>query len=157
MGAPLTIEQMILNHNVGVKIDDASTFDGHPITDFLMKGATFDASAITTGVFPSSRLPMATTNASGVVTLSNNVSSNSNLTAATSSAVYAVKQEADGKANISHTHNPSDINAGTFTNVLTAKSSLSLNAGIIRNIFISDQPPANNVGSDGDIYFQYQP
>lgn len=156
MSAPLTIEQMILNHNVGVNVSDASTFKGHQLSDFLMVGAQFNASSITSGTLNTARLPVATSGSAGIVQLSSNVNSTSATVAATSSAVNAVKLEADGKANAVHQHAPGDIQAGTFTNRLSAKSELALNTGIIRNVFISDQPPANTMGSDGDLYFQYQ-
>lgn len=156
MAAPLTIEQMILNHNIGVNISDATTLKGYTIDQFLMVGAKFDASAIVSGTFTQARLPAATQNAAGIVQLSDSVSSNSSGVAASSAAVYSVKLEADGKANLEHTHSPSDIVTGAFTATLTALSSLSLNTGIIRNIFISDIAPTAGIGKDGDIYLQYQ-
>lgn len=156
MAAPLTVEQMILNHNIGVNISDATTFKGHSISDFLMTGATFDADALVSGTIDPKRLPVATDSSPGIVELSDNVNSNSSSVAASSAAVQAVKLEADGKANAQHQHDPKDINAGAFTNVLSAQSSLSLGTGIIRNIFISDQAPVSTTGNDGDIYFQYQ-
>lgn len=156
MAAPLTVEQMILNHNIGVNISDAATFKGHSINEFLLVGATFDASAIQTGVFNNQRLPTATTTSPGVVQLSDNINSTSSNIAASSAAVNAIKLVTDGKASSVHKHSPSDINAGAFTNTLSAKSSLSLNTGVIRNIFISNTAPTNSMGSDGDVYFQYQ-
>lgn len=157
MGAPLTVEQMILNHNIGVNISDATTFKGHTIDQFSMVGHTHKASDITSGVFSQTLLPLGSTAAKGIVQLSSNVNSNDDSTAANSAAVYALKQAIDGKANLQHTHDPKDINAGSFVNRLSAKSELASGLGIIRNIFVSDQPPSDTVGNDGDVYHQYQP
>lgn len=156
MSAPLTIEQMILNHNIGVSINDAKTLQGHQPTDFLLTNATFDAGVVVTGKFSSARLPSATQSAPGIVQLSNNVNSNSDTIAASSSAVYALNQALADKLDTTATFSPSVIKAGAFTATLNALSSLSLNTGIIRNIYISDQAPTNSVGKDGDIYLQYQ-
>lgn len=156
MSAPLTIEQMILNHNIGVSINDAKTLQGHQPSDFLMVGSKFDASVIVTGTLSSARLPSATQTAAGVVQLSNNVNSNSSSVAASSAAVYALNQTLQDKVDVGTQFDPSVIKAGAFKTVLNAFSSLSLNTGIIRNIIISDQAPTNTVGSDGDIYLQYQ-
>lgn len=156
MAAPLTIEQMILNHNIGVSINDAKTLQGHMPSDFLMVGAKFDASVIITGTIATQRLPVATQNAAGVVQLSNSLNSASDSIAASSSAVYALNQALAGKLDTNATFNPSVIKTGAFTAVLNAFSSLSLNQGIIRNIFVSDTAPTDTVGKDGDVYLQYQ-
>lgn len=156
MSAPLTIEQMILNHNIGVSINDAKTLQGHQPSDFLPVGAKFDASVIITGTVATQRLPVATQTAAGIVQLSDNVNSNSSSVAASSAAVYAINQALGGKLDSNATFDPSVIKTGAFKVVLNALSSLSLNQGIIRNIFISDQVPTNAIGSDGDVYLLYQ-
>lgn len=156
MGAPLTVEQMILNHNIGVNISDAATFKGHQITEFSLIGHKHSASDITTGVMSQDRLPVATSSAKGIVQLSSNTDSTDNTIAATSSAVNAVKLLLAGKSDVGHKHNPQDIQTGTFTSRLTAFSELATGAGIIRNIFVSNSSPSSSVGNDGDIYFQYE-
>jgi hypothetical protein len=158
MAAPLAIEQMILNHNIGVNISDAATFKGHQLSEFSMVGHTHTAGQITSGIFDPARLPTATASSKGIVQLSSSTSSNDNLSAATPAAVYAVKQEADGKADIGHKHVPGDITtAGAFTVRLNAKNEQADGVGIIRNIIISSSAPGAPVaGKDGQIYLQYE-
>jgi hypothetical protein len=156
MGAPLTVEQMILNHNIGVNISDAATFKGHQVTEFSMVGHKHSADDINSGTLAQARLPKASLTAQGIVQLSSNLSSDDEGTAATSKAVNALNLAIGGKANTSHKHDPADINGGTFANQLKAKSEAALGMGIIRNIFVSDQPPSSSVGADGDVYFQYE-
>lgn len=157
MGAPLTIEQIILNHNIGVNLSDADTFQGKPLTDFSLVGHKHAAADITSGIFHPDRIPIGTTTSRGAVTLSSSTDSNSETLAATPYAVRAVKNLAAGKANAEHDHGPGDITtSGTFPVALTATSTDATNVRQIRNILIGTAVPTGTLGQDGDIYFQYE-
>lgn len=156
MGASLTIEQIILNHNIGVNLSDAQSLDGHPLTDFSMVGHKHSAQDITSGIMDPNRLPTATDQGKGIVALSNSTDSDSQTLAATPYSVKAVKNLALGKANSSHSHSPSDINGGTFQNIIAAVSNKSYTTRQIRNIYLSTSGPSASNGSDGDIWFQYE-
>ena len=156
MGAPLTIEQIILNHAIGVNLSDAETFDGHPIEDFSLVGHKHSAQDITTGIMNPERLPMATTNSSGIVGLSNSTDSDSQQLAATPYALRAVKNIALSKADNTHRHKPQDIDGGTFTKIIAAYSNKDYTTRQIRNIYISKDQPTSAAGQDGDIWFTYE-
>jgi hypothetical protein len=156
MGAPLTIEQMILNHNIGVSITDAETLGGLTPNDFSKPGHKHAAADTITGIFHQDRLPKANSTAAGIVQLSDSTNSESSTIAATSKAINAVRLMVGGKADTGHKHNPADINTGTFANVLTANATDDLGQRQIRNIILGTADPASNVGTDGDIYFKYE-
>ena len=156
MGAALTIEQIILNHAIGVNLSDASTFDGHPIEDFSLVGHKHSAQDITSGIMDPNRLPMATTNSSGIVGLSNSTDSDSQQLAATPYALRAVKNIAIAKAEREHRHSPADLDGGTFTNLIAAQSNKNYTTRQIRNIYLSKNPPSSSTGQDGDIWFTYE-
>lgn len=156
MGAPLTIEQIILNHNIGVNLSDAESLDGHPITDFSLVGHNHSAEDITSGIMDPDRLPTATSNGRGIVTLSSSTDSDSETLAATPYAVRAVKNIALGKANTQHYHSPSDLTTGTFPAIVAAFSNKNYTTRQIRNIYLSTAAPASTSGQDGDIWFQYE-
>lgn len=156
MAAPLTIEQIVLNHNINVNMTDADMFDGKTVDEFSLVGHKHSADDITTGTMSASRLPSATTVDKGIVKLSSSTDSTDQTMAATPYAVNQVKVLANGKANTTHKHNPSDINAGTFTARMVAFSENVSGTPIIRNIIISNTAPTNTVGNNGDLYFVYE-
>lgn len=156
MGAPLTIEQMILNHNIGVSITDAESLGGLTPNDFAKTVHVHDAGDVKTGKFAPERLPIGTDTAKGIVQLSSSVSSTAMDIAATPKAVNAVKLLAEGKADTAHKHDPADINTGTFANVLVAKATDDLGQKQIRNIILGTTAPTGAIGTDGDIYMQYE-
>ena len=151
----MTIEQLILNHNIGVNLSDAGTFRGKELSEFSMVGHKHDAKDIT-GVMNQNNLPTATSSAKGIVQLSDSVNSDSKINAASSFAVNALRNALDDKAPKVHKHKPVDIDAGTFGEILVATSNTTANARQIRNILIGTGTPSNSVGSNGDIYMQYE-
>ena len=156
MAAPLTIEQLIANHNIGVNISDAETLDGHPIDDFSLKGHKHSASDIESGIMSPARLPTGTTAAKGIVQLNSSADSESQDTAATPYAVKSVKNMIAGKANTVHKHVPEDLNTGTFSVPITANSNKEYTRRQIRNVILSTATPTSTVGQDGDLYFKYE-
>lgn len=156
MGAPLTIEQMILNHNIGVSITDAETLGGLTPNDYSKPGHTHTAAETISGIFHQDRLPKANATAAGIVQLTDSTDSDSSIIAASGKAVKAVKLMAAAKEDKGHTHNPADINTGTFANVLTATATDALGSRQIRNIILGTADPLSTVGQDGDIYFKYE-
>ncbi|MED4068652.1 phage tail protein [Priestia megaterium] len=156
MGAPLTIEQILQNHAVGVNLSDAESLSGHPLEDFSMVGHKHSADDITTGIMNPSRLPTGTTTGKGVVSLSSETDSDSQSLAATPYAVKAVKTLATGKADKSHTHGAGDITTGTFPALIAAASNKNYTTRQIRNIYLSTSAPSTNSGQDGDVWFQYE-
>jgi hypothetical protein len=156
MAAPLSIEQMILNHNISVNMVDADTIGGHSPSEFSLVSHKHSAADITSGIFPTTVLPTGTVSAKGIIQLSNNTGSTDQTTAVTPYALSQVKAIADSKASATHKHNPSDINAGTFPGRMVAKSETAAQTPIIRNIIISALPPTSSDGQDGDLYFIYK-
>jgi hypothetical protein len=156
MGAPLTIEQMILNHNIGVSITDAETLGGLSPSSFAPAVHYHDAGDLRTGKVDPSLLPIGTDTAKGIVQLSSSISSTATDIAATPKAVNAVKLMAEAKADTGHKHSPGDVNAGTFTNVLIATATDELGKKQIRNIILGTAVPTSAVGADGDVYFQFE-
>jgi phage-related tail fiber protein len=155
MAAPLSIEQMILNHNIGVNMTDADTLEGYHASDFSQPGHKHSASDITSGTLGPQFLPFATTTNKGIVQLSSNTDSTDSTTAATSYAVNQVKIFAQERASATHQHEPKDLKTGAFTSRLTALSENTFGVPVIRNIIVDSSVPADTVGKDGDIYFQY--
>lgn len=156
MGAPLTIEQIILNHNVGVNISDAKSLQGLLPDAFAKAKHTHSAGDIVTGVMDPERLPMATAQARGIVGLSSSTDSESQNLAATPYAVKAVKNLAQSKANSSHTHAPADLAAGQFAAIISAMSNKNYTTRQIRNTYLSPNNPKASNGQDGDIWFVYE-
>lgn len=156
MGAPLTIEQIIQNHNIGVNLSDAKTLDGHTFEEFALNGHKHAAEDITSGIMNANRLPTASDTSKGVVFLSSSTDSDSTAMAATPAAVKAVKGLVTGKANATHKHNPADINGGTFTETLVAKNTDDLGVRQIRNIIVGTSNPSSALGSDGDVYLKFE-
>lgn len=156
MGAPITIEQMITNHNIGVNLSDAETLDGHTIDDFSMKGHKHSAADITSGMLAPERLPIATSSAKGIVSLTNSTNSDSNDIAASASALKSLKTMLDDKADRVHRHHPQSMDGGKFENILVAKNDDNPQQKQIRNIYLSSSAPTNLYGEDGDIWLQYE-
>jgi hypothetical protein len=156
MAAPLTIEQMIMNHNIGVNISDADSLEGHKASEFSLVGHKHSASDINSGTMGTAYLPSASTTAKGIVQLSSNTDSTDATTAATPYAVNQVKALAQGKADAVHKHAAADINAGTFPGRMVALSEDTAGVPFIRNIIVSTIPPTSSVGKDGDLYFIYK-
>jgi hypothetical protein len=156
MGATLTIEQMILNHNVGVSMTDADTLGGLPSEEFAKNGHKHDAADTTSGIFDPARLPVSTSTSKGIVQLTDSTDSTSSETAATAKAVNNLKTLLNGKASSTHKHSPADINGGGFTSVLVATANDNLGERQIRNIILGTTDPLQIVGEDGDIYFKYE-
>lgn len=156
MGAPLTIEQIILNHNIGVNLSDAESLEGHPIEDFSLVGHKHSANDITTGIMDPERLPTATSSGRGIVGLSSSTDSDSQVIAATPYAVRAVKNIAISKADADHKHPASQITAGTFPAIIAAYGNKSYTTRQIRNIYLSTSAPSSTSGQDGDVWFQYE-
>lgn len=75
---------------------------------------THVAADITGGVFPAARLPSATEAASGIVELATVAETTTGTDTARAVTPAGVKAVGDTKAPLSHTHNASDINAGTL-------------------------------------------
>ncbi|XAI94017.1 long tail fiber protein [Pseudomonas phage vB_Pa-PAC2] len=75
---------------------------------------THDASNITSGVIANARLPVGSTTAQGILQLTDGVASTSTTTAATPNSVKTAYDLATTKANISHTHDASNITSGTI-------------------------------------------
>ena len=155
MAAPLTIEQIVLNHGIGVNISDADSLKGHGPEDFAKKAHTHSADDIQSGIMDPRRLPIATQQSAGVVALSNATDSNSTTLAATPYAVNAVKNIALSKAGAGHVHNPGDILGGTFNNILAAAGNSNYSTRQIRNIYLSTSGPSSSTGQNGDIWFRY--
>lgn len=156
MAAPITIEQLILNHGIGVNLSDAATLDGHPIDDFSLVGHRHRAEDITSGVFPPDRLPTATTGNRGIVNLSTSVESESTSMAATPYTVHAVREMVRTKADEQHSHRPADINGGRFPEMMQAQTNTDYTTGQLRNIFLSKNSPTNTQGNNGDIWLKYE-
>ena len=156
MSAPLTIEQMIQNHNINVNIADAKTLDGHKLEEFAMIGHKHDAKDITSGIVSPERLPSATANSAGVVQLSSSTASDSESVAASSKAVKAVKLAADGKAAKDHKHAPKDITTGTFEALIVAQSNTNYSSRQIRNTIFSTAAPTDTAGQNGDVWMRYK-
>lgn len=156
MAAPLSVEQMIMNHNIGVNISNATTLDGHTASEFALTGHKHNASDINSGTMGAAYLPNASKTAKGIVQLSSKIDSTDETTAATPYAVNQVSQIAQGKADAAHKHDPKDINAGTFTGRMVAMSEGETGPPMIRNIIISPLQPTSSVGKDGDLYFVFK-
>lgn len=75
---------------------------------------THAAGDIVSGVIAPARLPSATDAAAGIVELATTAEATTGTDTARAVTPAGVKAVADGKANTSHTHNASDINAGTL-------------------------------------------
>jgi hypothetical protein len=157
LAATLTIEQMILNHNIGVNLSDAGTLDGHPIEDFSLKGHKHSADDITSGIMAPARLPKGTTTAAGIVSLTNSLDSNSQQIAPTAYALSSVYRAVAGKSNLGHTHTPGEINAGQFPGRMSVASNTAYTTKQLRNIILSPNPPKATDGEDGDVWLQYEP
>lgn len=156
MSAQLTIEQMILNHNIGVNFTDAERLGGLGPESFSKTDHEHAGEDITTGTINAARLPVASETDTGAVRLSSSITSNSKTLAATPNAVMQIKALVDGKAPTSHKHFPSDINTGTFPNILTATNDSQVGVRQIRNIILSNVAPSPGIGQDGDVYYQYE-
>ncbi len=107
-------------------------------------------------------LPNASTSAQGVVQLSTSTNSTSTSRAATPSAVNAVRQLADGKANSSHSHGASDLPSGTTsapgmvqlnTSVSSTSTSLAATSSAVRAAYNLANSKANTSHShvEGDL------
>lgn len=156
MAAPLTVEQMIMNHNIGVNISNATTLEGHSASEFSLVGHKHSASDINSGTLGAAYLPTGSTTAKGIVQLSSNTDSTDATMAATPYAVNQVKAIAQGKADVSHKHAAADINAGTFPGRMVALSESTDGTPFIRNIIISTFAPTSAMGKDGDLCFVYK-
>ena len=156
MSANLTIEQIILNHNISVNISDAGSLSGHLIEDFSLVGHTHSASDITRGTMDPERLPMATDTSAGIVGLSNATNSESKTLAVTPYALNAVRNLVLDSAKSKHTHSPEDITTGTFSSLIAAQSNASYTTRQIRNIYLSSSKPTSTNGQDGDVWMQYE-
>lgn len=148
---------MVLNHNIGVNLSDATSLDGHGIEDFSMVGHQHSAGDITTGIMNPARLPIATLEAAGIVSLTNAVNSDSQQLAPTAYALASVYRLAYGKADTNHSHNASSVTGGTLGGVVSAQSNTSYTTKQVRNIILSPQAPSPEAGENGDIWLQYEP
>jgi len=156
MGAPLTIEQILQNHCVGVNLSDAESLDGHTIEEFSLVGHKHSADDINRGIMSPERLPSASSTNKGIVGLSSETDSDSQNLAATPYAVREVKNIAAGKANQTHKHSAADITTGTFPAIVAAVSNKNYTTRQIRNIYLSTSAPSSSSGQDGDVWFQYE-
>ena len=155
MGAPLNIEQIILNHNIGVNLSDAGTLDGHEADEFSMVGHDHSVDDITSGVFPTERLPIGTATSKGIVSLTTSTNSTDSTIAAAASAVRAVKQLAESKADEDHSHDFAQLSGSLFPRVMQTKSPSDQGLNI-RNISFATSKPSNSYGNDGDVVLVYK-
>lgn len=128
------------------------TFDGHTIDDFVLQSQVVNSLSSTATNYPLSANQGnilnqgVQQNATNIVNTNNQIKGINTTISGLSSTVSNLSNSLSTKLNLS---------GGTMTGALIAQSNTNYTVGQVRNIYISTEEPAGDVGNNGDIWIVY--